>query len=236
MQRWFVYVALCADGSLYTGIARDVAARIAAHSAGRGARYTRGRGPVSLLAKRRCASKGDALRIEYALKGLSRDTKLAVVRTPRAFGRLAAMAAKKRAKKSANKTAKTLPKTSPLKGMPVADWVQSKTTGWQRGIVTKLLDLAKRVAPGASVSIKWGQPVLDQGGPMAFIKVAKAHVTFGFWRGAQLADPAGVLEGGDRMKHVKITSPDALDERALSAFVREAAALNRKHGDPTQRG
>jgi hypothetical protein len=154
------------------------------------------------------------------------------------------MAAKKSAKKTTKKTVKSarkvarkpMPKTSPLKGMPVAEWVQSKTTGWQKGVVTRLLDVAKRAAPDASVSIKWGQPVVDHGGPMAFIKVAKAHVTFGFWRGAQLADPAGVLEGGDRMKHVKITSPDALDEKALSAFVREAAALNRKHGDPTKRG
>ncbi len=99
VERWFVYVALCADGSLYTGIARDVAARIATHSAGKGARYTRGRGPVSLVAKRRCASKGDALRLEYALKRLPRETRLAVVRTPRAFGRLAAVVAEKRAKK-----------------------------------------------------------------------------------------------------------------------------------------
>ena len=41
-ERWFVYIARCNDGSLYTGIARDVALRIAAHNAGRGARYTRG--------------------------------------------------------------------------------------------------------------------------------------------------------------------------------------------------
>jgi putative endonuclease len=58
------------------GIALDVAARLAAHDAGRGARYTRGRGPLSLLATRKCATKGDALRLELALKALSRDEKL----------------------------------------------------------------------------------------------------------------------------------------------------------------
>ena len=74
-ERWFVYIARCADGSLYTGIARDVAARIAQHDAGRGARYTRGRGPLSVCATRRCESKGEALRLELAVKRLPRSEK-----------------------------------------------------------------------------------------------------------------------------------------------------------------
>src|SRR4051794_39004173 len=77
---WFVYVARCADGTLYTGIARDVAARIKAHDEGRGARYTRGRGPLALCAKRRCLSKGEALRIELAVKKLDRQAKEALFR------------------------------------------------------------------------------------------------------------------------------------------------------------
>ena len=72
---WFVYVARCADGTLYTGIARDVAARIAAHDAGKGARYTRGRGPLELCVVRRCASKTEALRLELAVKALPRSAK-----------------------------------------------------------------------------------------------------------------------------------------------------------------
>lgn len=74
-QAWFVYIARCADGTLYTGIARDVAARIAAHDAGRGARYTRGRGPLQLCAVRRCANKSLALRLEHAIKQLPRAQK-----------------------------------------------------------------------------------------------------------------------------------------------------------------
>ena len=74
-----MYVALCADGTLYVGVARDVAARVAAHDAGRGARYTRGRGPLRVLATRRCAGHGDALRLEMALKRLPRAEKLALV-------------------------------------------------------------------------------------------------------------------------------------------------------------
>ena len=87
---WYVYVARCADGSLYCGIARDVAARIAAHDAGKGARYTRGRGPLKLLAVRRCRTKGKALRVEYAIKQLSRPQKEALVVAPRAIAAFAA--------------------------------------------------------------------------------------------------------------------------------------------------
>lgn len=75
MQPWFVYLARCSDGSLYTGIALDVKARIAAHDAGKGARYTRGRGPLTVCAVRRCASKSDALRLELAVKALPRARK-----------------------------------------------------------------------------------------------------------------------------------------------------------------
>ncbi|MBA3463766.1 MAG: GIY-YIG nuclease family protein [Deltaproteobacteria bacterium] len=83
MSWWYVYVARCRDGSLYCGIARDVAARIADHDAGKGAKYTRGRGPLAVVLVRRCREKGGALRIEYAFKQLSREQKEALVLAPR---------------------------------------------------------------------------------------------------------------------------------------------------------
>lgn len=88
-RRWFVYIARCSDGSLYTGIALDVAARIAEHDAGRGARYTRGRGPLQLCRVRRCESKGEALRLEHAVKRLGRAAKEELLRGRRlaAFAR-----------------------------------------------------------------------------------------------------------------------------------------------------
>ena len=85
---WYVYLLRCRDGSIYTGIARDVAKRMQAHEAGRGARYTKGRGPFELCAKRRCKTQGDALRLEYAIKQLSRQTKLGLV-LPRKLSRFA---------------------------------------------------------------------------------------------------------------------------------------------------
>jgi TonB family protein len=89
LEPWFVYVARCADGTLYVGVARDVAARIARHDAGKGARYTRGRGPLRVLATRRCATRGDALRLEWALKQLPREDKLAMAGSPRKLAALA---------------------------------------------------------------------------------------------------------------------------------------------------
>jgi len=86
---WYVYLARCADGTLYCGIARDVAARIAEHDAGKGAKYTRGRGPLRVLVVRRCRDKGRALRIEHAVKQLTRDEKQALVAEPTRLASLA---------------------------------------------------------------------------------------------------------------------------------------------------
>jgi putative endonuclease len=75
---WVVYLVRCADDTLYCGITNDLAARLAAHEAGKGAKYTRGRGPLELVATRRCRDKGIALRIEHAVKQLDRRAKLAL--------------------------------------------------------------------------------------------------------------------------------------------------------------
>jgi putative endonuclease len=77
---WQVYILECADGSLYTGIARDLEARIVAHNNGTGAKYTRGRGPVKLLYQEAAVDRSTALRREALLKRLSRADKLHLTR------------------------------------------------------------------------------------------------------------------------------------------------------------
>jgi predicted GIY-YIG superfamily endonuclease len=72
---WFVYILRCHDGSLYTGITTDLARRSAQHNAGRAARYTRGRGPVTVVYHESHASRGLALRREANVKTLSRRRK-----------------------------------------------------------------------------------------------------------------------------------------------------------------
>jgi putative endonuclease len=86
IEPWFVYVVRCRDGTLYTGIAKDVAARIAEHESGMGAKYTRGRGPFVLCAKRRCQTKSAALKLELAVKALTREEKERRVTTTRRLG------------------------------------------------------------------------------------------------------------------------------------------------------
>ncbi|MCC2639165.1 MAG: hypothetical protein K0Q68_2884 [Moraxellaceae bacterium] len=65
---WFLYVLECTDGSLYTGITVDVQARYAAHAAGKGAKYTRGRPPVRLLAVVAYPDRSSASRAEHEVK------------------------------------------------------------------------------------------------------------------------------------------------------------------------
>src|SRR6266851_1829900 len=71
----FVYIVRCADGTLYTGYARDPERRAHAHNAGRGASYTAGRRPVALVYSEAFTSVGDALKREHQVKRLSRASK-----------------------------------------------------------------------------------------------------------------------------------------------------------------
>lgn len=75
----FVYILRCADGSLYTGSARDLARRLEQHRAGKASRYTRSHLPVTLVWARRVGSWRRALREEHRIKGLTRARKLALV-------------------------------------------------------------------------------------------------------------------------------------------------------------
>lgn len=76
---WFVYIVECGDGSLYTGATNDLRRRVDAHASGKGAKYTRARLPVRLVYSRRCDDKSTALKVEYALKQLSREQKLELI-------------------------------------------------------------------------------------------------------------------------------------------------------------
>lgn len=72
---WFLYLIECTDGSIYTGIAIDVAARYAAHASGKGARYTRAHPPARLLVSVEYPDRSSALKAEYRLKQLKAAAK-----------------------------------------------------------------------------------------------------------------------------------------------------------------
>ena len=80
-ERWFVYILQCADGSLYTGIAKDVRRRLEQHNTGTASRYTRSRLPVTLEYQEEQATRSMALKRELAIKALSRKAKEALIQS-----------------------------------------------------------------------------------------------------------------------------------------------------------
>lgn len=73
---WTVYILECADGTLYTGITTDMKSRLARHTSGVGAKYTRGRGPFKVVYTETRRTKSRALICEAMIKALRRDQKL----------------------------------------------------------------------------------------------------------------------------------------------------------------
>ena len=81
-KQWTVYILRCGDGTLYTGITDDFDHRLAMHRAGKGAKYTRGRGPLEPVYREELPGKSEALRRELAIKRLSRPEKLKLLTDP----------------------------------------------------------------------------------------------------------------------------------------------------------
>ena len=73
---WYLYILRCKDDTLYTGITTDVERRLEAHCSGRGAKYTRGRGPLELVYSESCGTHSEALKREHRIKHMSRQEKL----------------------------------------------------------------------------------------------------------------------------------------------------------------
>lgn len=78
MSAW-VYIVRCSDGTLYTGWTNDLQKRLAAHNSGAGAKYTKGRAPVTLVYREEATDKKEALTRELAIKKLKRAAKLALI-------------------------------------------------------------------------------------------------------------------------------------------------------------
>ena len=83
---YWLYILECGDGTLYTGVTTDVDRRLAAHQKGKGAKYTRGRGPLRVVYRERCGDKSQALRRERQVKALTRAEKLALIEDQKTLG------------------------------------------------------------------------------------------------------------------------------------------------------
>lgn len=80
-ESWMTYLLLCADGKLYCGVTNDMGKRLDAHNRGIASRFTRARLPVTLLATSRAMGKAEAFRLEYRIKRLPKNRKLATLTT-----------------------------------------------------------------------------------------------------------------------------------------------------------
>ena len=79
-KAWVLYILQCGDGTLYTGITDDLPRRFAAHTEGKGAKYTRGRGPLTIVYQENCQDRSQASKREYEVKQLSRQQKLELIK------------------------------------------------------------------------------------------------------------------------------------------------------------
>ncbi|NME83545.1 GIY-YIG nuclease family protein [Clostridium sp. SM-530-WT-3G] len=76
----YVYILECSDGTFYTGWTNDLEKRIRMHSEGKGAKYTKGRGPLKLVHCEEFESRSDAMRREYEIKQLKRSEKILLIK------------------------------------------------------------------------------------------------------------------------------------------------------------
>jgi hypothetical protein len=94
-----------------------------------------------------------------------------------------------------------------------------------QAIIRGLRRFVRRVEPGLSEAVKWGNGCwVGKHGPVAYVYSASEYVQFGFFRGASLKDPRGLLEGKGRyVRHTKVREPSGIDERSFAALLRQAA-------------
>ena len=99
---------------------------------------------------------------------------------------------------------------------------------WQAEIASTLHNLVIETLPEVTAGMEGSHPVYDFGGPLVFIEADKNHVVFGFWRGADLDAPKGLLEGtGVRLRHIKLSDKDGIKKELLRKLILQAAELNK---------
>jgi len=81
---WYIYMIRCPDGAIYTGISTDVSRRFGEHQSGKGAKYLRGKSPLTLIYQKQAGSHSDALKLEIAMKKLSKSEKEGIIKENKA--------------------------------------------------------------------------------------------------------------------------------------------------------
>ena len=99
-----------------------------------------------------------------------------------------------------------------------------------QAIIRALRRFVKRVEPGLSEAVKWGNGCwIGKYGPVAYVYSAADYVQFGFFKGSSLRDPKGLLEGkGSYVRHIKIRDSSAIDQRAFTPLLGQAAGSGQR--------
>ena len=99
-----------------------------------------------------------------------------------------------------------------------------------QAIIRALRRFVKRVEPGLSEAVKWGNGCwIGKDRPVAYVYSDTDYVQFGFFMGASLKDPKGLLEGKGRyVRHIKVRAPSAIDQRAFAPLLGQAAGSRRR--------
>ncbi|MFQ5873009.1 MAG: DUF1801 domain-containing protein [Dehalococcoidia bacterium] len=108
---------------------------------------------------------------------------------------------------------------------------------WMANLTPRLREIAQELRalilatdPQLSEVIKWGNPCYEKKGRVCYLAtVSDKYVNLGFWTGADLTDPQGLIEGtGAKMRHVKVRSMDDIPRDQFASWIREAIALNER--------
>jgi len=112
-----------------------------------------------------------------------------------------------------------------MKGYASFDAYLEDQSAKNQKVIRALRRFVKRVAPALSETVKWGNGCwVGNKGPVAYVYADSDHVQFGFFRGASLKDPKGLLQGkGQYVRHAKVRRTAEIDERAFAALLKQAA-------------
>lgn len=138
--------------------------------------------------------------------------------------------AKKKASKQTRQTEPTKHGRRADLGAPADGYFAKIQPETLNAVAGKLRAIVRAAAPKASESIKWGMPFYELNGMLGYIRARPTYITLGFYhQGVHLPDAKGRLEGsGENMRHVKVSSLEAVDVKLFKSWVRQAVAINAK--------
>lgn len=123
-----------------------------------------------------------------------------------------------------------------MTGVTSVDEYIASLEEWQAQLAAALRQLVLGASPALHERFKWAEPVYEAEGPVCYFKAHARHLTFGFWRGAELTGLAVPLEtSGTKMAHVKLRNIADVRVPEFQELVRHAVQLNLRLGDPTRR-